>query len=228
MTSSILSSVVKHMSECGGIKGKALEPENDAEFYSVVHGFDEVRGYDCAEYDEIPVDWKNRWHLQHYFERDPYNSCYDYRGGNPVGDDFVVENGYSDNSVRFPDHKPTQEELDNDESFDISLGVSVGLYPFLSAGVSADFGTGSNGSSLRDTYNDVVWSLDPNYWPDDQDSAVGVQFDVGVRQFDDGDRVTVVCRSEHHYSHACGRSLNYYSTGEASYNPVVEVAETEC
>jgi hypothetical protein len=210
-------SVTDH--EVGALGQDGIVDSNDAKYGGAVHSHHYER-YNVA-HDEIEADGgRNRHHIHTYFDRHPYNDCYDTRSGDGVSVDyrFFNDEGSGDTDMDYENWEPREWMLkDSDYSYSAGFTVGYPITPWLSvSAASISMGTdGSSGNSVReDPYNFVEAHVEKEWGsalPDSEDDSDGFRSDVVAYRGTGLESLNF--SSEFEYAQVCNRRYGYYTTG---------------
>lgn len=221
------------MTEIGCHYGsKSEDDELDYLYYNTSHAHHFGLG-DCR-FDEVIEGERNAWHVQGYFDRKPYNSLYDYRGGQPRDVFYRMKWPDQQSEQAFlRNESPTEDQLDGSSgTFSASFSVGVPFSPYISGGVGVGLSVplGNGDYTYEAPYDKFEWSIsfDQGYTnpplPDSQDNSRGVRADV-KSFFDPWTYSTIECGSNFSWEMNYGRTQPYYETGMTSHSAVWETVK---
>jgi hypothetical protein len=215
--------------EVGALGQDGIVDSNDAKYGGAVHAH-HYEKYNVA-YDEIAADGgRNRWHVQTYFDRYPYNDCYDTRDGEGVSVDYRFYNpdGSGDTDMDFENWEPKEWMLEDDDyTFTPSFSVGYPITPWLSvsaASVSLDSDGSSSNEVKEDPYNSVEAHVALEYGsalPDSEDPSDGFRTDIVAYRGTGVESLNF--SSEFEYRMICNRSYGYYTTGKIDESISVDI-----
>lgn len=170
-----------------------------------------------TEYDEVPLDSYNRWLLSSYFE-DPVSISSGF-GTNPRASDVFYKILAEGGGIRFSDEHPT--DFDGDRIFDptVTIGVS---HPQLPVGlnlleVPLRPSTGNyTPTMVNGVYPQREWEYDVSSFPENEEEAGGVLFDVRMQSDQDPGMYGLSVESSFGYTYSsscygCGGTIRTYT-----------------
>lgn len=216
-------------SEVGALGQDGIVDSNDANYGGAIQAHHNER-YN-VDHDQIKSDGgRNRFHVQTYFDRLPYNSCYGVRDGEGVSVDYKIYNpdSSSDTDMDFENWEP-QEWMLQDDNYSYSASFSIGypITPWLSV-TAASINMGTDGSSSNEVHEDPYNYVEAHIakeWgsalPDSEADTNGFKTDIVAYRSEGYESMNF--SSEFEYGMVCNRSYGYYSTGVISDNFGVDI-----
>lgn len=235
------------MTDCGEINGERQPFEKSDGQYSdypervfnvSTHGYiDEFE----ADHNELNVNTgRNRLHLQCWFDNHEtihFDSCGSrcpsgdvYPQSSQVTFKVDPQSGVNDSDVKFDAFEPDETDIQDGTGYSVSLGVSVGgvLSSALGVGISLK---GNDGNSVdKDDYNTTTWKIDivDDSWPDSQENAEGVKWDIIDTGASAGSTYTTYNYSqlEYRYVRPGMSSYTYEKTPEVEFNTGINAVDS--